>query len=103
MSILKELWTEEIADPQVRTTYHYDLDLRERLESTAALARENLEKASTQEKYFNRTARTRTLKVGDKVLVLLPTDSNKLLLQWKGPFSIKKKVNKVYYQVCMKG
>ena len=45
MTILKELWTEEIADPQVRTTYQYVLDLRERLESTAALARENLEKA----------------------------------------------------------
>ena len=104
MTILKELWTEEIADPQVRTTYQYVLDLRERLESTAALARENLEKASRrQAKYFNRTARARTLKVGDKVLVLLPTDSNKLLLQWKGPFSIKKKVNKVDYQVCMKG
>ena len=45
MTILKELWTEEIADPQVGTTYQYVLDLRERLESTAALARENLEKA----------------------------------------------------------
>ena len=104
MSILKELWTGEIADPQVRTTYQYVLDLRERLESTAALAQENLEKASRrQAKHFNITARTRALKVGDKVLVLSPTDSNKLLLQWKGPFSIKKKVNKVVYQVCMKG
>ena len=46
MSILIELWAKEIADPQVRTTYQYVLDLRERLESTAALARENLEKAS---------------------------------------------------------
>ena len=24
--------------------------------------------------------------VGDKVLVLLPTDNNKLLLQWRGPY-----------------
>ena len=45
MSILKELWTEEIADPQVRTTFQYALDLRDRLKSPAALARENLEKA----------------------------------------------------------
>ena len=27
----------------------------------------------------------------------------KLLLQWKDPFIIKKKMNKVDYQVCMKG
>ena len=62
------------------------------------------EKASRrQAKYFNRTARARTLKVGDKVLDPLPTDANKLLLQRKGPFSIKKKVNKLDFQVCMKG
>ena len=99
---MKELCTDEIADPQVMTTFQYVLDLRDRLKSPAALARENLEKASRRRaKYFNRTARARTLKVGDKVLVLLPTDSNKLLLQWKGPFSIKKKVNNVDYQVCL--
>ncbi|XP_061190531.1 uncharacterized protein LOC133198457 [Saccostrea echinata] len=104
MSILKELWTRDIDDPQVRTTYQYVLDLRERLESTAELARENLEKASRkQTKYYNKSARARNLKVNDKVLVLLPTDSNKLLLQWKGPFNIKKKVNKVDYQISMGG
>ena len=27
--------------------------------------------------------------MGDKVLVLLPTDQNKLLMRWKGPFEIK--------------
>ena len=27
--------------------------------------------------------------MGDKVLVLLPTDLNKFLMQWKGPFEIK--------------
>lgn len=41
--------------------------------------------------------------VGDKVLVLLPKDSNKLLMQWKGPFSVTKKINKVDYQNDMKG
>ena len=27
--------------------------------------------------------------MGDKVLVLLPTDHKKLLMQWKGPFEVK--------------
>nr|CAB3264540.1 uncharacterized protein K02A2.6-like [Phallusia mammillata] len=29
---------------------------------------------------------------GDQVLVLLPTDNNKLLMQWKGPFVVQKKI-----------
>ncbi|XP_062599512.1 uncharacterized protein LOC134261046 [Saccostrea cucullata] len=104
MGILKELWTKEIDDDQVKSTYQYVLDLRERLETTAEIARENLEKASQrQARFYNRSTRARSMKVGDKVLVLLPTDSNKLLMQWKGPFSIKKKLNKVDYQIEMKG
>jgi hypothetical protein len=39
------------------------------------------------------------MNVGDKVLVLLPTDSNKLLMQWKSPFCVTRKLNKVDYQV----
>lgn len=41
--------------------------------------------------------------VGDKVLVLLFKDFNKLLMQWKGLFSVMKKINKVDYQNDMKG
>lgn len=33
-------------------------------------------------------SKPRNIKVGDKVLILLPTDSNKLLLQWKGQYEI---------------
>lgn len=37
--------------------------------------------------------------VGEKVLVLLPTASNKLLIQWKGSFTIVEKVGKVDYKI----
>ena len=37
--------------------------------------------------------------MGDKVLVLLPTDQNKLLTQWKGPFEIKGTIWGNNYQV----
>lgn len=36
-----------------------------------------------------------------KVLVLLPTASNKLLIQWKGPYTIVKRVGKVDYKIDM--
>ncbi len=89
MTILKELWTNEISDPDVRSTYEYVIDLRERLESTCELVRQNLQKASgKQAKIYNRKAKARKLKVGEKVLVLLPTNANKLLMHWKGPFTV---------------
>ena len=41
--------------------------------------------------------------MGDKVLLLLPTDSNKLLLQWRGPFEIVEVLNHVDYRVKVNG
>ena len=104
MAILKELWTNEVPDDQVKSTYQYVLDLRDRLESTCDLARQNLQKASSRyKKYFDRRSKVRNMKIGDKVLVLLPTDNNKLLLQWKGPYTIVKKVGHVDYQIEVGG
>lgn len=101
---MKELWTNDISDTNVKTTYQYVLDLKDRLQSMAELAKESLEKSSTRyKKHYDRKTRTRSLKVGDKALVLLPTDDNKLLLQWKGPFVVTKKVNRVDYQLDMQG
>ena len=34
MQVLRELWTKDIEDPQVRTIYQYVLDLSKGLEST---------------------------------------------------------------------
>ena len=36
-------------------------------------------------------------------MVLLPTDSNKLVLQWKGPYEIKEVVNRMDYKVDIEG
>ena len=35
--------------------------------------------------------------------MLLPTDSNKLVLQWKGPYKIKEVVNRMDYKVDIEG
>ncbi|GFR72342.1 reverse transcriptase [Elysia marginata] len=89
MHILRELWTKNIEEPEVKTSYEHVLNLRERLGDTLKIAREELEKAQGRQKhYYDRTAMCRKLSVGEKVLVLLPTDSNKLLMQWKGPFEV---------------
>ncbi|VDH94045.1 Hypothetical predicted protein [Mytilus galloprovincialis] len=63
MTILKELWTREITDPEVRSTYEYVINLRERLESTCELVKQNLEKASRkQSRIYNRKSRSRKIK-----------------------------------------
>ncbi|VDI63075.1 Hypothetical predicted protein, partial [Mytilus galloprovincialis] len=67
MTILKELWTREITDPEVRSTYEYVINLRERLESTCELVKQNLEKASRkQSRIYNRKSRSRKIKVNLK-------------------------------------
>ena len=53
------------------------------------MACENQDKSAARyKKNFDRKARSRTFKVGDKVLILLPTESNKLTMQWKGPYTV---------------
>ncbi|GFO16833.1 Zinc finger protein [Plakobranchus ocellatus] len=66
--------------------------------------KEELEKAQGRQKhYYDRTAKCRKFSVGDKVLVLLPTNSNKLLMQWKGPFEIVATVGVNDYRINMGG
>ena len=63
------------------------LDLRNRLEETCILAKKNLANAQAISKsHFDKKARLWILKQNDLALVLLPTDENKLLMRWKGPF-----------------
>jgi transposase InsO family protein len=82
MEILKQLWTQEHNSPEIKTTYQYVTDLKDRLQATCDLAREQLMKSQNRYKrYFDSKAKDRMFKVGDKVLLLLPTDKNKLLMQ----------------------
>ena len=81
------------------TTYQYVFDLRNRIEETCTLARENLLTAQQRyKKHFDKTTRLRTMDVGERVLVMLPTDHNKLLLRWKEPYLIVEKVGLADYR-----
>ena len=82
MAILRELWSGEAPVEQVLSTYQYVIELRDRVEQTCKLAHENLKKVQIKHKaYYDRRARSFKFDVGDKVLLLLPTDRNKLLWQ----------------------
>ena len=100
LMIVKELWTNSRTQPETKSTYQYVLDLKERMNDTCEIAQRELQKS--HEKYrrnYNRKARQRSFKVGDDVLVLLPTDNNKLLMHWKGPFRVVETIGKLDYKV----
>ena len=56
-----------------------------------------------QTKMYSRRSRLRKLKVGEKVLVLLPTKAYKLLMQWKGPYEVLEQVGEFDYKITIKG
>jgi len=104
MSILRELMTNEKVEPEVKTTYEHVLDLKDRLQSTCELAQIELQKSQIrQKKYHDRKTKVRTFEKGDEVFVLLPTDLNKLLLQWKCPFEMLERVRGDDYRIQLVG
>ena len=104
LALLKDMWTGETREEQTQSTYEYVFDLQNRLRDTCQLAQENLRKASRQQKlYYDKKSRDRKIEVGDKVLLLLPTDRNKLLLHWKGPFEVVGKHGTCDYQIDLAG
>ena len=87
----------------MKKSYQYVFELREKLEDTLKIAHEELQKAQQKGKhYYDRKTKMRTFQPGDKVLVLLPTDWNKLLMQWKGPYEAGAVVGTNDYKVKIK-
>lgn len=77
---------------------------RERLEETMEIVQNELSKSSRKYKYYaDSKAKDRQFHEGDEVLLLLPTDHNKLLMQWQGPFRITEKVNPYDYKIKIRG
>jgi len=89
MELLQRIWTDEDADPEVKTLYQYVVDLRDRVEETCKMAKEELSKVQVRnQKCCSRRTRDRKLQVGDSVLLLVPTKRNKLTLAWRGPYKV---------------
>ena len=104
MQILRELWSVEETDEHARLTYQYVTDPRERLEKTCELSQDNVRKLDIkQNAFYDKRARSRKFDVGDKVLLLLPSESNKVLLQWNGPYEVLEVVNAMNYKINVKG
>ena len=61
---LKELWTKETVAPEVKTSYQYVLELRERLDNTMKIVPEKLRRSQSKNKrLFDRGAKRRAFQV----------------------------------------
>ena len=99
MQLIKEVWMEN-QDEKPLSEYQYVLDLKTRIAETCKLAQQNVKQAAAKYKrHKDKRAEVRKFHEGDEVLVLLPTDANKLLLKWQGPYMIKKAVGRCDYVV----
>ena len=104
MTILRQLWTKENTDEEVKTTYQYVVDLRNQLEDTCRLAQDALRQAQEKGKrHFDRKAKMRSLEVGSDALVLLPTANNKLMMHWRGPYRVVDRVSATDYKIDFDG
>lgn len=100
MKVLKQLWTKEEMEPEKRTVAEYVIDLRNKMETMCELAHQNLEKGGQRHaRYFNFKAQERHFQPGEKVLLLLPSNANKLEVAWQGPYAILEKVRDHDYKI----
>ncbi|KAM7310057.1 uncharacterized protein ISCGN_007017 [Ixodes scapularis] len=99
-----ELWSNEALKEDMKMAYGYILELREKLEETCKLAHVCLHEAREKYKgYYDRKSCNRNMKQGDLALILLPTDLNKMIMQWKGPFPVVARKNDVNYEFDVGG
>ena len=104
MQILKQLWTKQVTGPDVRTSYQYVTELKERLKSSMTSAVSALQDSRKRYKrYYDRKAKNRRFQKGEQVLILLPTNNNKLLMQWEGPFVVIQVLPQNNYTVRIRG
>ena len=53
--------------------------------------------------FYDKRARSRQFDIGDKLLLLLPSESNKVLLQWNGPYEVLEVVYMMNYMINVEG
>ncbi|XP_061764264.1 uncharacterized protein LOC133557636 [Nerophis ophidion] len=98
LDLVKESW-EEGPSPS-KNEIQYVMDSRAKLHTLGHLSRESLLQAQErQQRLYNGETQLRQFSPGEKVLVLLPTSSSKLLVQWQGPFVVTRRVGDVDYEV----
>ena len=99
LKLLKEAWLGE--DTTMNLLDHVS-DHCEKLHTATELSKDNLKSAQRKMKvWYDKNARKRIFKLGDKVLVILPIPGHPLRARFCDPYIVERKVNDVDYVVYM--
>ena len=81
--MLREEW---IQDPDTETdVLSFVMAVRDRMETAKEIVEENAKAVQTKRKtYYDQKTREMNLQPGDKVLLLLPSNTKKFVAQWQG-------------------
>jgi transposase InsO family protein len=96
--LLYHTWTDSCRESQQVPVSQYVQDLREILSDTIRRAQDAVQSVSKKNRRY-RSQKPRSIEAGKKVLVLLPTEQNKMILRWRGPYQVIKKLNACDYVV----
>lgn len=99
LKLLKERWLAEDTEAE-ESLLKYVSVFRERLTRAGELAKQNLGDAQEEMKaWYDKKARQRHFKPGDKVLVLLPVAGHPLQAKYHGPCVVSQKIGELNYVV----
>jgi len=99
--LLYESWSGQTDNSPAQAVSDYVSTLKQSLTEMVDLAQKSVRDAADRQKDLKFKAPLRTLPVGSKALILLPMDANKMLLRWKGPFPVLKKMGNCNYLLDM--
>ena len=101
LKLVKEAWLD---DDQDLGLLSYISIFKDRLFQACEAAKTNLQNSQHAMKtWYDKHARKRTFKTGDKVLVLLPEHKKPLQARYYGPCTVEQKVNELNYVVATPG
>lgn len=103
LAALRDSWTGSKLDQKLsKSAAEYLNLLKEDLELVQKAAQDNtLVAQDSYVSYYNQYAASKTFSIGDEVLVLQPTSSNKLLTQWEGVGTIVAIISPNSYRVSL--
>ena len=100
LQLIKESWEEPDKEEGQESLVSFIMETRDRLKKMNEVALEiEARQKKKQKGYFDKKSKVRELELDQKVLVLLPSNSNKLLAEWKGPYRVIEKVSPVDYKI----
>ena len=98
MKVVKEQWMNDRGRQESAATYVSEM--KERLGKAVRCANEHLGEVKERMKTrYDRKARDREYKPGEKVLMLLPSLQNPLTARYVGPYQVRKRVGDVTYVI----